>query len=37
MRIPGNLKSIFQLDRHVDISLYLAEATALHHSRELDD
>ena len=34
--VLGSLKSFFQLDFQVDISLYLTKATALHHSRELD-
>ena len=33
--VLGSLKAFFQLDRQVDISLYLTEATTLHHSREL--
>ena len=33
--VLGSLKSFFQLDHQVDISLYLTEATALRHSREL--
>ena len=33
--VLGNLKSFFQFDQQDDISLYLMEATALHHSREL--
>ena len=32
--IPGSLKSFCQLDQQVNISLYLMEASALHHSRE---
>jgi hypothetical protein len=35
--VLGSLKSLFQLDRQVDISLYLTEATVLCHSRELTD
>ena len=31
----GSLKSSFQLDHQVDISLYLTEATTLLHSKEL--
>ena len=31
----GSLKSFFQLNHRVDISLYLMEATALSHFREL--
>jgi hypothetical protein len=30
-----NLKSFFQLEHQVDISLYVMEATTLRHSREL--
>ena len=33
--VLGSLKSFFQLDHQVDISLYLMEATALRHCREL--
>jgi len=33
--VLGSIKSFFQLDHQVDISLYLTEATALRHSREL--
>ena len=33
--ILGSLKTFFQLDQQVDISLYLMEATTLRHSREL--
>ena len=33
--VLGVLESFFQLDHQVDISLYLMEATALCHSREL--
>ena len=33
--VLGSLKSFFQLDHQVDISLYLTEATALRHCREL--
>ena len=33
--VPGSLKSFFQLNLQVEICLYLTEATALHHSREL--
>ena len=33
--IIGSLKSFFQLDHQVEISLYLTEAIALCHSREL--
>ena len=29
------LKNFFQLDHHVDISLYLTMATTLHHSKKL--
>ena len=32
--VPGSLKFFFQLDQQVDVSLYLAEATALHHSKK---
>jgi hypothetical protein len=35
--VTWSLMSLFQLDHQVDISLYLIEATALHHSRELAD
>ena len=31
------LKSFFQLDHHLDISLYLVEAIALRHFKELAD
>ena len=31
--VLGSLKSFFQLDHQVDISLYLTEATALRHCR----
>ena len=34
-RSSRNLKSFFQLDHQVDISLYLTEATTPRHSREL--
>jgi hypothetical protein len=30
--VPRSLKSFFQLDQHVNIMLYLKEATALRHS-----
>jgi hypothetical protein len=33
--VSGNLKSFFQLDQQVNISLYLTEITGLRHSREL--
>jgi hypothetical protein len=33
--VLGSLKSFFELDHQVDISLYLTKATALCHSREL--
>jgi hypothetical protein len=33
--VLGSLKSLFQLDHQSQHSLYLMEATALHHSREL--
>ena len=33
--VLGSLKSFFQLDHQVDISLYLTEATALRHSMKL--
>ena len=33
--VPGSLKSFFQLDQQVNISLYLTEATAIHHFRGL--
>jgi hypothetical protein len=33
--VLGGLKYSFELDHQVDISLYLTEVTALHHSREL--
>ena len=33
--VLGNLKSFFEFDHQVDNSLYLTEATALYHSREL--
>ena len=33
--VLGSLGSFFQLDHQVDISLYLKEAIALYHSREL--
>jgi hypothetical protein len=33
--VLGSLKSFFHLDHQVDIDLYLIEASALHHSREL--
>ena len=33
--VPGSLKSFFQLNQQVNISLYPTEVTALHHSREL--
>ena len=33
--IIGNPKSFFQMDHQVSISLYLTEATALRHSKEL--
>jgi len=29
--VLGSLDSFFQLDQQVDVSLYLKEATALHH------
>ena len=29
--VPRSLKSFFQLDQQVNISLYLTEATTLHH------
>ena len=32
--VLGSLKSVFQLDHQVNISLYLTEATTLHHSKE---
>ena len=32
--VLGSLKPFFQLDHQVEISLYLPEPTALHHSRE---
>jgi hypothetical protein len=35
IQILESLKSFFQLDRQVDISLYLMEVTALRHSKEL--
>ena len=34
--VSRSLKSSFQLDHQVDITLYLMEVTALHHSKELD-
>ena len=33
--VLGKLKSFFQLDQQINISLYLMEATTLRHSREL--
>ena len=33
--ILGSLRSFFQLDHQFEISLYLTEATTLHHAREL--
>ena len=33
--VLGSLESFFQLDHQMDINLYLMEATALCHSREL--
>jgi hypothetical protein len=33
--VPGSLKSFFQWDQQVNVRLYLTEATALCHSREL--
>ena len=33
--VLGSFESIFQLDHQVDISLYLTEATALHHSKKI--
>ena len=33
--VLGSLQSFFQLDQRVNISLFLTEATALYHSREL--
>ena len=33
--VSWSLKSFFELDQQVNISLYLTKATALHHSREL--
>ena len=33
--VLGNLKSFFQLDHQVDVSLYLTDAIALHHPKEL--
>ena len=33
--VLGSLESFFKLDQQDDISLYLTEATALRHSREL--
>ena len=33
--VRGSPKSVFQLDHQVDISLFLKEAIALRHSREL--
>ena len=35
--VVGNLKSFFQLDHQVDITLYFTEAAKLHHSGELDN
>ena len=34
--VPRNLKSFFQSDQQINISLYLTEATALRHSKELN-
>ena len=33
--VPRSLKCFFRRDQQVNTSLYLTEATALHHSREL--
>ena len=33
--VLGSLKFLFQLDHQVGISIYLAKATPLHHSKEL--
>jgi hypothetical protein len=33
--VSGSLKSFFELDNQVKTSVYLTEATALHHSKEL--
>ena len=33
--VPWSLKFFLQLHHQVDISIYLTEATAVHHSREL--
>ena len=33
--IIGSLKSLFQEDQQVDINVYLTEATALRHSRDI--
>ena len=35
--VLGSLESFVSLNNQVDIGLYLMEATALHHSRELID
>jgi hypothetical protein len=35
--ILGSLESFVPLNHQVDISVYLTEATALHHSRKLVD
>ena len=33
--VEGSLKSCFQSDHQVDITLYLTDATAIHYSREI--
>ena len=35
--VLGNLKWFFELDNQVEINVYLTEATALRHSKELAD